>query len=615
MDNDNASDLQDVTQGLGIDMSKVDTKSTIKRLGSYILKRKLKFILILISAVMSSSFTLAAPYVMGRAITSLFTAIMYALDTGGDMGEVTVVLGFFTSILLALYVLSAIFKYKEQYIMASLAQEVTLDMRNDVSEKLNRLPLKYFDKNKKGDILSKATNDIEAVATALQEGLTQFLASIISAVGAVIMMLYISPILTLVSVISLPIIMMIAGLIGKKAKKYFSENQENLANLNSHIEEAYTGQVVVKAFSQEEKSIRAFKEANEKLYKSTLKSQFLTGISSPLVRFVNNIGYVIIAVGGGIFVTQGRLAIGSVQSFIIYSSLFGEPLAESAYLFGMMQSGVASSERVFKFLDEEDQEEDIAEPKTISNLKGKVEFRHVKFGYSDDKILMQDINMDLKSGQKVAIVGPTGAGKTTLVNLLMRFYEIQGGNILIDDVDTKEMSRKDLRSKFGMVLQDTWLFSGTIFDNIAYGKPDATKEEVVAAAKSARVDHFIRTLPEGYNTILNEESSNISQGQKQLLTIARVMLKNPSILILDEATSNIDTRTEIEIQRAMLKLMENKTSFVIAHRLSTIRDADLILVMKEGTIIEMGNHEKLIEEKGFYESLYNSQFENTDLED
>lgn len=592
-----------------------DVKGTILKLADYILKSKIRFIVIVFSSIMSTAFSLMAPFILGLAITDLFEAVMLSQSTGVPFNMSFDLIGNKILILLAIYITSAIFKYLEQYLMAELSQNVTFDMRKDVNSKLNKLPLKYYDKNKKGDILSKATNDIEIIANTLQDFFTQFLTSVVSVVGAIIMMLIISPALTIVSIILLPIIMLFTSFISKKSRTYFSNNQKNLGQLNSHIEEMYTGQLVIKAFSQEEKAMNTFKESNEKLYKSNLMSQFLSGIISPVIRFINSIGYVIIAVIGGIFVTQGKMSIGSIQAFINYSSSFGEPLAEGSYIFGMMQSTIASSERVFDFLEEEQQIEETSTPKPLNLSNGKVEFNNVKFGYSNDKIIMEDINISLNAGDKIAIVGPTGAGKTTLVNLIMRFYEIQSGSITIDGIAITDMTRKDLRSMFGMVLQDTWLFNGTIYDNIAYSKPDATYDEVVEAAKSAHIDHFIRTLPEGYNTILNEDSSNISQGQKQLLTIARVMLKNPYILILDEATSNIDTRTEIEIQKAMSKLMENRTSFVIAHRLSTIKDAKLILVMKDGNIIEMGNHMDLLERGGFYEKLYKSQFDKTNLSD
>lgn len=590
------------------------TKETVKRLSQYILKSKFRFIGIVLSTIISSSFNLIAPFILGLAITQLFDAIVESQRTGLPFSMSFDLLGNKILILLVIYIISAVFRYLEQYLMSELSQNVTLDMRKDINRKLYKLPLKYYDNNKKGDILSKATNDIEVVANTLQDFLTQFLSSIVSVTGAIIMMLIISPILTLVAIALLPLIMIFTSIISKKSGYYFFNNQKNLAKLNSHIEETYTGLILVKAFNQQENFINNFKVENTELYNSNLKSQFLSGIIPPVIRFFNNIGYVIIAVVGGIYVIQGKMPIGHIQAFINYSTMFGEPLAEGSYIFGMMQSTIASCKRVFHFLDEEEQVPDTITAKAINLPKGKIEFDNVKFGYSDDKILMENININFNAGDKIAIVGPTGAGKTTFINLLMRFYELQGGSISVDGVNIKDITRKDLRSMFGMVLQDTWLFNGTIYDNIAYAKPNATKEEVIKAAKLARIDYFIRTLPDGYNTVLNEESSNISQGQKQLLTIARVMLKDPSILILDEATSNIDTRTEIEIQKAMSKLMENRTSFVIAHRLSTIRDADLILVMKDGNIIEMGNHNNLIEQKGFYESLYNSQFENANLE-
>lgn len=492
--------------------------------------------------------------------------------------------------------------------MSGVAQNLVLSMRKDLSDKLNKLPLKYYDSHKKGETLSIVTNDLEKVADSLQEGLMQLITAVVTVVGSIVMMISISVPLTIVSAITLLVSLGITVVIARKSQERFSENQKALGELNSNIEEIFTGQIVVKAFSKEKDTIRNFKILNQNLYNASRRAQFSSYAISPIIRFINLIGYVIIAVVGGIFASTGAMTLGSIQAFIQYVNQASEPTTEISYIVNMLQAAIASAERVFTVMDEVEEIKDEESSKVISMPKGKVQFEHVKFGYSDNFILMKDININLNAGDKIAIVGPTGAGKTTLVNLLMRFYEIQGGRITIDGVNIKDLKRGELRTMFGMVLQDTWLFNGSIKENIAYSKSDATMDEIVRAAKSARVDHFIRTLPQGYDTILTEDASNLSQGQKQLLTIARAILSDPSVLILDEATSSVDTRTEVEIQKAMNNLMKGRTSFVIAHRLSTIRDADLILVMKEGTIIEQGSHKELIEKKGFYEELYNSQF-------
>ncbi len=613
------TDKQDIEvlsfeDGMSAEKAK-DAKKTTKRLLKYMAKQKFKILIIFISVLISSALTVLAPMVMGKAIDQLFNGIKTAVQTGTKFSVNFSTMGGIVSILLGLYLVSAIFIYIQQYIMSGVAQNLVLSMRKDLSDKLNKPPLKYYDSHKKGETLSIVTNDLEKVADSLQEGLMQLITAVVTVVGSIVMMISISVPLTIVSAITLLVSLGITVVIARKSQERFSENQKALGELNSNIEEIFTGQIVVKAFSKEKDTIRNFKILNQNLYNASRRAQFSSYAISPIIRFINLIGYVIIAVVGGIFASTGAMTLGSIQAFIQYVNQASEPTTEISYIVNMLQAAIASAERVFTVMDEVEEIKDEESSKVISMPRGKVQFEHVKFGYSDDFILMKDININLNAGDKIAIVGPTGAGKTTLVNLLMRFYEIQGGRITIDGVNIKDLKRGELRTMFGMVLQDTWLFNGSIKENIAYSKSDATMDEIVRAAKSARVDHFIRTLPQGYDTILTEDASNLSQGQKQLLTIARAILSDPSVLILDEATSSVDTRTEVEIQKAMNNLMKGRTSFVIAHRLSTIRDADLILVMKEGTIIEQGSHEELIEKKGFYEELYNSQFSSEYDED
>ncbi|HDO9121900.1 ABC transporter ATP-binding protein [Clostridioides difficile] len=613
------TDKQDIEvlsfeDGMSAEKAK-DAKKTTKRLLKYMAKQKFKILIIFISVLISSALTVLAPMVMGKAIDQLFNGIKTAVQTGTKFSVNFSTMGGIVSILLGLYLISAVFIYIQQFIMSGVAQNLVLSMRKDLSDKLNKLPLKYYDSHKKGETLSIVTNDLEKVADSLQEGLMQLITAVVTVVGSIVMMISISVPLTIVSAITLLVSLGITVVIARKSQERFSENQKALGELNSNIEEIFTGQIVVKAFSKEKDTIRNFKILNQNLYNASRRAQFSSYAISPIIRFINLIGYVIIAVVGGIFASTGAMTLGSIQAFIQYVNQTSEPTTEISYIVNMLQAAIASAERVFTVMDEVEEIKDEESSKVISMPKGKVQFEHVKFGYSDDFILMKDININLNAGDKIAIVGPTGAGKTTLVNLLMRFYEIQGGRITIDGVNIKDLKRGELRTMFGMVLQDTWLFNGSIKENIAYSKLDATMDEIVRAAKSARVDHFIRTLPQGYDTILTEDASNLSQGQKQLLTIARAILSDPSVLILDEATSSVDTRTEVEIQKAMNNLMKGRTSFVIAHRLSTIRDADLILVMKEGTIIEQGSHKELIEKKGFYEELYNSQFSSEYDED
>ena len=586
-----------------------DFKGTLVRLSKYLKPYRVGLVVVAIAAITSVIFSIISPKIMAKITDELIRPILELV--GGNPTPSPIDFSYIWNIvviLIALYVLSAAFSYLQQFIMAGVSQKVVYDLRRDIDEKLARLPLKFFDSHTHGELLSRFTNDVDNISATLQQSITQVITSVTTVVGVLIMMLTISPILTLISIIVIPLSGILMMMVVKRSQKYFIGQQKKLGELNGHIEEMYTGHNVVKAFGHEKKAINEFDEVNEGLYDVGWRAQFLSGLVMPIINFIGNLGYVLVAVVGGVLVTKGRITVGDIQAFIQYNRQFTQPIAQVAQISNIIQSTVASAERVFELLDEE---EVIPEPVNPVKAKadcGAVEFEHVKFGYREDRILINDMNIKAEPGQMVAIVGPTGAGKTTLVNLLLRFYELNGGRILVDDVDITEMNRADLRKKFGMVLQDTWLFNGTIRDNIAYGKKNATEEEIIAAAKAAHADHFIRVLPEGYDTILNEEVSNISQGQKQLLTIARALLADPEIMILDEATSSVDTRTELQIQNAMKTLMKGRTSFVIAHRLSTIREADVILVMKDGDVIETGNHETLMDQNGFYADLYNSQF-------
>lgn len=588
-----------------------DFKGTLRRLIKYLRPRMVQLIIVLVMAIASTVFSIFSPKVMGKATTKLFEGaygkLMGVEGASIDFGYINDIL----IILAGLYLLSALFSYIQQYIMAGVAQKVVYDMREQINSKLERLPLKYFDSRTHGEILSRATNDVDNISTTLQQSLTQLITSIVTIIGVIVMMLTISPWLTLITIVTLPLSFVVIMAISKRSQTYFVGQQKSLGQLNGHVEEMYTGHRIIKAFGREPQSLKDFDEINDKLYDSGWRAQFMSGMIMPLMMFIGNLGYVMICVVGGIFVTKKMIDVGDIQAFIQYSRQFTQPIAQTANIANIIQSTIASAERVFELLDEEEEVKEVNT--TLAKLdegtpEGSVEFRHVKFGYKEDAILIEDMNIEVSPGQTIAIVGPTGAGKTTLINLLMRFYELNDGEIIIDGVNITNMRRSDLRSKFGMVLQDTWLFNGTIRDNIAYGREGASEADVVRAAKAAHADHFIRTLPLGYDTVLNEEASNISQGQKQLITIARAILADPSILILDEATSSVDTRTELLIQKAMKALMQNRTSFVIAHRLSTIRDADLILVMNQGSVIEKGNHEELLAQGGFYADLYNSQF-------
>jgi ATP-binding cassette subfamily B protein len=595
--------------GMGRPVQKAkDFKGTLKRLISYLTPYKLQLFAVLITAIISTVFSIVSPKLMGHATTKLFEGLMMKLQGIPGAKIDFDYIGQIIIWLIGLYIISAVFAYLQGYIMAGVAQKTVYNLRKEVEEKLNRLPLKYFDSRTHGEILSRAVNDVDNISTTLQQSLTQLITSVVTIIGVIIMMLTISPLMTLIVILTLPLSGVAIAKIAKKSQLYFKGQQKSLGQLNGHVEEMYTGHKVIKVFGHERKSIEQFEEINEKLYQSGWKAQFVSGMIMPLMSFINNIGYVLISVVGGILVTKNTIKIGDIQAFIQYARQFSQPIAQTASIANVIQSTIASAERVFEILDETEEVPEAAAAKEIVDPKGEVIFEHVAFGYKENEMLIEDMNIEVSSGQKIAIVGPTGAGKTTLINLLMRFYEINSGKILIDGIDTRDLKREHLRGLFGMVLQDTWLFNSTIRDNIAYGKEGASEEEIVAAAKAANADHFIRTLPEGYDTILNEEASNISQGQKQLLTIARAILANPAILILDEATSSVDTRTEIQIQKAMDHLMHGPTSFVIAHRLSTIRNADLILVMNHGSVIEKGNHAELLKKGGFYADLYNSQF-------
>ncbi|MBM6997995.1 ABC transporter ATP-binding protein [Paenibacillus sp. DXFW5] len=599
--------------GMPVEKAK-DFKGTLKRLIRYLRPHKVQLAAVLVMAILSTVFSIFSPKVMGKATTKLFEGIV-AKSQGVPGAEIDFQYVWqIIMILIGLYVLSALFGYVQQYLMAGVAQKTVYDLRKDVNAKLNKLPLKYFDARTHGEILSRVTNDVDNIAGTLQQSLTQLITSILTIIGVIAMMLSISPLMTLIAVLTLPLSVVAITSIAKRSQKQFVRQQKELGQLNGHVEEMYTGHKIIKAFGRETKSLEQFDNINERLYEAGWKAQFISGVIMPIMSFIGNIGYVLVSVVGGILVTKRTIEIGDVQAFIQYSRQFTMPITQTANIANIIQSTVASAERVFEILDEEEQVPETANPTVLEQPRGDVAFNHIQFGYDPEHLLIEDMNIDVKQGQTIAIVGPTGAGKTTLINLLMRFYEVNGGSITVDGVNIAEMKRGDLRSLFGMVLQDTWLFNGTIRDNIAYGREGATEEEVVRAAKTAYADHFIRTLPGGYNTVLNEEASNISQGQKQLLTIARAILADPAILILDEATSSVDTRTEVHIQKAMNELMRGRTSFVIAHRLSTIRDADLILVMNHGTVIEKGSHEELLALGGFYADLYNSQFTKGDFE-
>lgn len=583
-------------------------KQSLRRLAGYLKPQRFNIALIVLASILGTVFSVISPKLLGDATSSLFESF-----TKG----IAVDFNFLAKILLwlsALYLFSALFTFLQQYLMATIAQKTAAKIRREVFDKLMRLPLRYFDKHPHGDVLSRAVNDVDSINSSLQQAITQLVSSVITILGIIIMMLYISPWLSLVVLLTLPLSAFAISFIAKRSQKFFVGQQAELGAVNGHIEEMYSGHQVVKAYGYEKQAVGTFNEMNEKLYEAGRKAQFMSGIMMPIMMFIGNISYVLVSLIGGLLVINGNIRIGDVQAFIQYTQQLNQPMAQAAGLSGMIQTALAAAERIFELLDEEEEPQQQPHYDGINQLAGRIAFDHIGFGYEKDKQIIKDLNIEVEQGQTIAIVGPTGAGKTTMINLLMRFYEPDAGKIMLDGVDFSRMSREQVRSRFAMVIQDTWLFQGTIYDNIAYGKENAAEEEIIQAARSAYADDFIRKLPEGYNTQLSEDASNISQGQKQLITIARALLADPLVLILDEATSNVDTRTEMNIQRAMKVLMKGRTSFVIAHRLSTIRDADLILVMNKGEIIEQGTHEQLMEQHGFYAELHNSQFEGAELD-
>ena len=585
-------------------------KGSISKLMQYIGRYKIAILAVMIMAAASTVFTVIGPKVLGKATTGLSEGLMKKITgTGGiDFSYI----GRILIIVLCLYACSAIFSFIQGWIMTGVSQKVCYRLRKEISEKINRMPMKYFESRTYGEVLSRITNDVDTLGMGLNQSITTIITSVATMIGVLVMMLSISPLMTIIAIVILPISVGLVSFVVKKSQSYFKTQQEYLGHINGQIEETYGGHMVVKSFNKEKDMVDTFDKTNAVLYSSAWKSQFFSGMMQPIMMFVGNLGYAGVALSGGMLAINGVITIGDIQAFIQYVKNFTQPITQIAQVINQVQSMAAASERVFEFLEEEEEEQIAANPVPTDNIRGEVEFKHVKFGYKEDQIIIKDFCANVKPGQKVAIVGPTGAGKTTMVKLLMRFYDVNSGEILIDGHNIKAFNRRELRDAFGMVLQDTWLYKDTIMENIRYGKLDATDEEVIAAAKAAHAHHFIETLPGGYNMELNEDESNVSQGQKQLLTIARAILADNPILILDEATSSVDTRTEIQIQNAMDNLMKGRTSFVIAHRLSTIKDADIILVMKEGDIVEQGNHEELLAKGGFYADLYNSQFEEAE---
>ena len=585
-----------------------DFKGTMKKLISYLSSYKLAILLVIVFAIGSSVFNIVGPKILGNATTKIFEGLVSKVSNSGGGIDFDAIFRTLT-ILASLYIISSIFSFVQTFITSDISQKVSYNLRKSISEKINKLPLNYYDKKTNGEVLSRVTNDIDAISQNLNQILSQMITSATTLIGVLIMMLSISVTMTLVSLIVIPLSLVMIMLVVKKSQKHFRAQQEYLGHTNGHIEEMYSGHNIMKAFNGEEKAIEEFDKLSDTLYNSAWKSQFLSGMMMPIMTFIGNLGYVIVAIMGGFLAIRNKIQVGDILAFIQYVRSFMQPIAQTAQIANVMQQTAAAAERVVEFLEEEEVVEDVKNPISTEGIEGAVEFDHVRFGYNEDKIIINDFSINIKPGQKVAIVGPTGAGKTTIVKLLMRFYELNGGKILIDGHDYRDFTRNDLRKIFGMVLQDTWLFNGNIMENIRYGRLDASDEEVIEAAKLAHAHHFIKTLADGYNMEINEEADNISQGQKQLLTIARAILSDPKILILDEATSSVDTRTEVLIQQAMENLMEGRTSFIIAHRLSTIKNADVILVMKDGDIVEQGTHEELLKSKGFYSELYNSQFE------
>ena len=589
-----------------------DFKGSMKKLFGYMGRYKFRFILMFIFAVAGTAFNIAGPKILGKATTELYKGLVAKVNgTGGiDFDKIGMILLW----TLGLYVASACFSLIQGFVMTGISNDVTYNLRKDISKKINRLPMNYFESRTNGEILSRVTNDVDTLQMSINQSMTQLITSVTTLIGVFIMMLSINVWMTLAALLILPISMFIINKVMKHSQKYFQAQQEYLGKVNGQVEENFGGHDVVRVFNKEQDVLKEFERDNQKLYESAWKSQFFSGMMMPIMQFVGNLGYVMVALLGGIFAIKGTIEVGDIQSFFQYIRNFTQPIQQIAQVTNLLQSSAAASERVFEFLEEPEEELQPENPDSIEGLEGNVQFEHVKFGYNPDKIIVNDFSADVHDGQKIAIVGPTGAGKTTMVKLLMRFYDVNGGSIKVDGHDVRNFNRSNLREMFGMVLQDTWLFSGTIMENIRYGRLDATDEEVIAAAKAAHIHNFIMQQPGGYQMVLDEETSNVSQGQKQLLTIARAILADNKILILDEATSSVDTRTEMQIQKAMDNLMKGRTSFVIAHRLSTIKDADLILVMKDGDIIEQGNHEELLARKGFYADLYNSQFEKKEAQ-
>ena len=584
-----------------------DLKKSVKKLMQYIAKYKIGIFVVMLFAAFSTIFNVAGPKILGKATTALSEGLMKKIQGTGSIDFHKI--GLILLIVLALYLASALFSFVQGWIMTGITQKVCYRLRREISEKINRMPMKYFESRTYGEVLSRITNDVDTLGQGLNQSITTIITSVATLIGVLVMMLSISPLMTLIALIILPISMGLIALVTRKSQKYFHAQQEYLGHINGQVEEVYGGHLVVKAFNHEKETIDEFERTNRILYNSAWRSQFLSGMMQPIMMFVGNLGYACVALTGGLLAIKNVITIGDIQAFIQYVKNFTQPIQQIAQVINMVQSMSAASERVFEFLEEEEEIQLAEQPADISKVTGEVIFDHVGFGYRPEQPIIHDFSAHVEPGQKIAIVGPTGAGKTTMVKLLMRFYDVDRGSIRLNDRDIRDFNRRDLRDAFGMVLQDTWLFKGTIMENIRYGRLDATDEEVIAAAKAARAHHFIQTLPGGYQMELNEDASNVSQGQKQLLTIARAILADNKILILDEATSSVDTRTEIEIQKAMDNLMKGRTSFVIAHRLSTIRNADLILVMKDGDIIEQGDHDTLLAANGFYANLYNSQFE------
>lgn len=587
-------------------------KGTMNKLLQYLNPYKLSILIVILFAIGSAAFTIVGPKILGNATTKLFEGLVSKVSGAPGAAIDFTYIGNIVILLLGLYILSTVFGIIQGYIISGVAQKVSYNFRKEIDEKINRMPLKYFDKTTHGEVLSRITNDVDTVSQTLNQSMSQIITSVITIIGVLIMMLSISWQMTLVALLILPVSMILIMAVVKRSQKYFKSQQEYLGNVNGQVEEIYSGHNIVKAFNKEEEEVKKFEKVNDTLYHSAWKSQFLSGMMMPIMTFIGNIGYVAVSILGGWLAVKRTIAVGDILAFVQYVRSFTQPIAQVAQIVNVLQSTAAAAERVFEFLEEEEEVPEAENPVKLQKVQGEVTFQDVQFGYNPDKIIINNFSSNIKPGQKVAIVGPTGAGKTTIVKLLMRFYDINSGAICIDGHDIKDFTREDLRNMFGMVLQDTWLFNGSIMENIRYGRLDATDEEVIEAAKAAHVHNFVKTLPNKYQMELNEEASNVSQGQKQLLTIARALIADPKILILDEATSSIDTRTEVLIQKAMENLMEGRTSFIIAHRLSTIRDADLILVMKDGDIVEQGNHEELLKADGFYASLYNSQFEGAD---